>query len=99
MMKGFRPILVALAIGLTVPACLVSATGRVRGGALVVYEEPPAPRVETYQPRAGAVWVKGRWDWRGGRWMWVDGHWENERVGYYWEEGQWVRRGNSWHWV
>ncbi len=82
-------------------ACVVRAQGRVRTGAVVVYEEPPPPQaeVEYTQGRAGYVWVRGRYDWQGGRWVWMPGHWERERSGYQWSDGRWERRDNSWHWV
>src|SRR5688572_9578249 len=98
-MKGTRGIVLALVIGMTGSACVIRASGRVRGGALVVYDEPPAAQEERYEARAGYVYVRGRWNWQGNQWVWAPGHWERERVGYMWEEGQWVRRGNSWHWV
>jgi len=89
-----------LALGMS-SACVVAAHGRVRTGAVVVYEEPPAPReeVEYSQGRAGHVWVRGRYDWQGGQWVWMPGHWERERAGYGWQDGRWERREGSWHWV
>ena len=62
-MKGTRGILLALAVVTAVPACMVSGSARVRGGAVVVYEEPPEPRVEVEltNTRPGFVWVRGRW--------------------------------------
>ena len=82
-------------------ACVVTAHGRVRTGAVVVYEEPPAPRdeIEYSQTRSGYVWVRGRYDWQGGQWVWMPGHYERERAGYMWNDGRWERRDNSWHWV
>ncbi len=82
-------------------ACVVTARGRVSGGAVVVYEEPPPPRaeVEVQQSRSGYVWVRGRHDWRNGQWVWVPGHWERARAGYHWNDGRWERRDGSWHWV
>lgn len=88
----------ALALGAT-SACVVRAHGRVRTGAVVVYEEPPPPQEEPVEARAGFVWVRGRYDWQNGRWMWVPGHWERERAGYGWQDGRWERRDGSWHWV
>lgn len=103
-MKRTGRITSALALALIMigtSACVVTAKGRVRTGAVVVYEEPPAPReeIEYSQQRAGYIWVRGRYDWRGGQWVWVPGHWERERAGYMWNEGRWERRDNSWHWV
>jgi hypothetical protein len=92
----------ALALGATVPACYVQTTGQARirtTGAVVVYDEPPAPRYEPVRYRAGHVYIKGHWEWRGDRWDWVPGYYERERGGYVWVDGYWERRGNSWHWV
>ncbi len=82
-------------------ACVVTARGRVHTGAVVVYEEPPAPQeeIEFTQGRAGYVWIRGRHDWQGGRWAWMPGHWERERSGHQWNDGRWERRDGSWHWV
>jgi hypothetical protein len=102
-MKGSRrlvsTLVFALAVGVTVPSCVVRGSARVSGGALVVYDAPPEPQYEEVTVRPGYVFIHGRWNWQGGRWVWMAGHWERERSGYQWERGQWVRRGNSWHWV
>lgn len=94
---------VVLALGLALSAatgCTVRGSGYVGVQTTpVVYQEPPAPQVETVSARPGFVWVRGRWDWQNGQWAWVGGHWERERVGYAWTEGRWERRGNSWHWI
>src|SRR5260221_202451 len=72
-----------LAIGaaIAVPACVVGGGG---GGGVeataFVYQEPPAPRVETVTMRPGFVCIKGRWNWQNGNWAWVDGHYERERA-------------------
>lgn len=89
----------ALLLGTTLPACLVTARGRIATGAVVAYDQPPAPRVESPQPMAGHVWVKGNWNWQNGQWVWIDGHWERERAGYAWQDGRWEPRNGSWHWV
>jgi hypothetical protein len=60
---------------------------------------PPPPRVENQQPRAGFVWISGRWDWRGGQWTWIDGHWERERANQVWVSGRWENQGGRWVWV
>ncbi|MDQ3299819.1 MAG: hypothetical protein M3619_24840 [Myxococcota bacterium] len=101
-MTSTRSVLFALAIALGGSACMAHGSGSMHAtssGSYVVYQEPPAPRVETVTVRPGHVWVRGRWDWRGNQWTWVDGHWERERSGYAWSEGRWERRGSSWHWV
>ena len=60
---------------------------------------PPPIRVETQQPRAGFVWITGRWDWRGGRWEWIGGHWERQRANMMWVDGRWELQGNRYIWV
>ncbi len=98
-----RKILFALGllIAASAPACVARGSGSMAVSAtpVVVYEEPPQPRVEAVVARPGFVYVKGRWDRRGGQWVWVDGHYERERSGYAWSEGRWERRGNQWHWI
>lgn len=90
-----------LAIALGNAGCVVRGHGSVgiRPAAVVVYDAPPPPRVETVVMRPGFIWVRGRWVWNNGQWMWNDGHWERERAGYAWTEGQWEQRGNQWVWV
>ena len=89
----------AFALAATVPACVVSAQGRVRTrGTVVITEAPPAPQEETYGTKSGYFWVRGRWDWQG-RWVWMPGHWERERSGYAYNEGRWEQRNNQWVWV
>ena len=91
---GLAALLVA-----TVPACVVSAQGRVRThGRVEVTEAPPPPQEERIEVRSGYVFVRGHWDWQG-RWVWVPGHWERERSGYAWSDGRWEQRGNQWVWV
>ncbi len=64
-----------------------------------VDEEPPAPRVVTYENRAGFVWIEGRWVRNGGRWDWRDGYYERERSGHVFVQGHWERNGNHHRWV
>ena len=99
-MNRSRSLLFVLAVGIGVGACHVQGRATMSGGgSAVVYQEPPAPQIETVSARPGFVWVRGRWDWRGGQWQWIGGHWERERAGYAWAEGRWERRGNGWYWV
>ncbi|HET9625337.1 MAG TPA: IPT/TIG domain-containing protein [Kofleriaceae bacterium] len=56
------------------------------------HEAPPPPREEKFQPRAGFVFVRGRWDWRDGKWGWTAGRWERERPGKQWREPRWENR-------
>jgi hypothetical protein len=61
---------------------------------------PPPPRTESYgAPRAGFIWLSGRWDWRNGNWAWVDGHWERERANQAGTAGRWELQGNRWIWI
>lgn len=89
----------ALALGSTLPACVITARGRLQGGAVVAYDAPPERRVENPQPMAGHVWIAGNWTWQNNRWVWVDGHYERQRAGYQWQDGRWEPRNGSWHWV
>ena len=91
----------ALAVATTASGCLVTASGhaRFRSGAVVVYDEPPAPRYEQVSTRSGYVFIRGHWEWQNGQWQWVNGYWEAQRTGYVWADGYWERRGNSWHWI
>jgi hypothetical protein len=94
---GSFVLVVSLAAG--AGGCVVRGSGYVSGPTVEIYEEPPPPRVVTVTPRAGYVWIDGRWDWRGGRYVWLDGRWERERVGYYYTQGRWDRRGRNHVWV
>lgn len=60
---------------------------------------PPPIRVENQAPRAGFVWITGRWDWQHGQWTWVDGHWERQRANQVWIAGRWELQGNRWIWI
>ena len=61
---------------------------------------PPPVRVESYgAPRAGFVWIAGRWNWLNGRWEWVAGHWERERANMSWVPGRWELQGNYYVWI
>jgi WXXGXW repeat (2 copies) len=82
--------------------CTVHAQTRARGTvytepAVVVVEEPPPPRVVHVQPRAGYVYIQGRWDRRGNNWHWQDGHWERQRANAYYRPGRWQRHRNRGH--
>jgi hypothetical protein len=62
-------------------------------------QPPPPQREERHAPRAGFVWVAGRWDWRDGKWDWVAGHWERERAGKRWNDGRWDKQGDRWTYI
>lgn len=62
-------------------------------------EAPPADRVETVTPKAGFVWIAGRWEWRGGKWQWLNGHFERERAGKRYVPGRWDHRGDEWEYT
>jgi hypothetical protein len=96
-----RHLFIALGLAIaSLPACMVRGSGSVGvSGPAVVYQEPPAPQVETVSTRPGFLWVHGHWNWQNNQWQWVGGHWERERQGYAWNEGRWERRGSSWHWI
>jgi hypothetical protein len=59
-------------------------------------EAPPPPKAEAQQPKAGFVWINGRWDWKNGKWEWMNGHWERERAGKHWQEARWENQGGHW---
>ena len=67
-----------------------------RADAVEPTEAPPAPKDEAQQPRAGFVWIKGRWDWKAGKWDWMPGHWERARAGKQWREARWEQQGGHW---
>ncbi|MEZ4399667.1 MAG: hypothetical protein R3B06_06595 [Kofleriaceae bacterium] len=90
----------SLALGTTLPACLVTAQGRMATGSMVAYDQPPPPRAENPQGgMAGHIWISGNWSWQNNQWVWIDGHWERERAGYAWSDGRWEPRNGTWHWV
>ena len=74
----FSTLGLALLIGSVAPGCVVRARGTMTaGGTGVVYQEPPAPRMDMpSSQRPGFIWVSGRWTWSGNQWAWMDGHWE-----------------------
>jgi hypothetical protein len=66
------------------------------------YEDGPPPvRIVNAAPRAGYVWVQGRYnfDYASNQWLWYPGHYERSRAGYVWIDGRWDNRGGSWIWV
>lgn len=89
-------------------ACTVHAQGRVRSHgavvveddpAVVVVEDPPPPRYVRVEPRAGYIFIQGRWVRHGNQWRWNDGHWERERANRRWTNGRWELRANAWVWL
>jgi hypothetical protein len=70
-------------------------------GAVVVRSEPPPPRRVYVEPRAGYVWIDGRWVWDdySAEWVWYDGYWVPEQRGYYYVAGRWDYRGDRYVWV
>lgn len=85
--------------------CIVETSG---SAGLYADTAPPAPQYQQVAPRAGYVWVRGRyvrrgnrWVWRRGRYVrarqnqqWQDGRWENRNGRYRWRQGRWVRGTN-----
>ncbi len=88
-----------LAIGTAAAGCTFAAQGQFRSPGVVAYQAPPPDRAETYDARAGHLWIKGRWDWQNGGWQWVPGHWERERAGYGYQNGTWQQANGQWHWT
>jgi hypothetical protein len=63
-------------------------------------KDPPAPKYEPRpSPKAGQVWVSGRWEWKGGKWEWSAGRWQAEQTGKKWVDGKWEKQGGKWVWV
>ena len=66
------------------------------------YEDgPPPARIVNVAPRAGYVWVQGRYnfDYSYNQWVWLPGHYERARAGYAWTDGRWDNRGGNWIWI
>lgn len=100
--NAFASFLLVGALGVGAAGCVVRGSGYVSTPAVAtveVYEDPPPPRYVQVTPRAGYVWIDGRWDYRGGRYVWLDGRWERERSGYAYTQGYWQRRGRGHVWV
>ena len=75
-----KKLLFGLAIAMSVSGCVASGTATMGVETTgVVYQDPPPPRTETFESRAGFVFVKGRWTWSNGQWVWTAGHWERDR--------------------
>ena len=94
----------ALSLLILAPGCVVrgQGTARVTAPAPVVTVDvrpPPPRRVQRPAPRAGQVWVAGRWERRGNRWAWQQGYWVTARTGYVWQPGSWVEANGRWRWV
>ena len=69
---------------------------------VVVYRQPPAPKVEVQPARPGPeyAWQSGHWIWEEGRFIWKDGQWtKRPRTGALWANGHWVQKGLAWAWV
>jgi hypothetical protein len=95
-------------IRFTILALLVGAVSMVSGcvahghagGVAVVDVAPPAPTLGYYyEPRAGHVWVEGRWVWDGYQWQWRPGYWVAARPGFVYVQGYWDYRGTQYIWV
>ena len=87
-------ILLGSLLGVGGPGCIVRWSGYA-----VVDVAPPPARVVVVAPRAGYVWIDGRWVLNGAQWVWYDGTYEAERPGHLWVQGRWVVRGGRYHWV
>ena len=99
-----RALLAAMALSLTVSACVVGPPGAYYEGGYVSIAPPP-PRVEYYgvAPGPGYLWLGGYWRWTGRRYAWVGGHWGRYRPGYNWVPDRWARGPHGWrhergHW-
>lgn len=57
--------------------------------------DPPARRVERFEPREGQVFVPGNWAYRHGKYEWVPGRYVAERHGYRYQSDRWVQHDNN----
>lgn len=101
-MRWLRRILTAAAFSAALASVpvLSGCTGSTYGTArLVVATPPPPPRAVYVQPRAGYVWVPGRWMRYDNQWVWREGYWMRARPGYVYVPGRWERRGDQYYWI
>ena len=96
-MKATPFLLAALLAASALPATAqVSVNINVPG---LVQMAPPPPRFERMPgPRAGQVWVPGRWQWNGRDYVWASGRWQRARPDYAYAPGQWVQADGGWRW-
>ncbi len=88
---------IALAASALPAAAQVSININVPG---IVQVAPPAPRYEAMPgPRAGYVWVPGRWHWNDRAYVWRAGHWVTARPDYTYAPGRWIQAEGGWRWV
>jgi hypothetical protein len=57
--------------------------------------DPPARRVEHFDPRPGYVVVPGAWSYTNNKYVWVPGHYVAERQGYRYQPDRWVMHDNK----
>lgn len=89
----------AFALALTLLTAGAATAAQARD--IIVYEAPPAPRVEVI-PRLHEreMWDPGHWAQRHHRWVWIPGR--VVVVAYperHWEPGHWEQRPRGWLWV
>ena len=84
---------------LTFAGVLSGCVVRTRGSFVVDSQPPPEQAEVQPAPRAGYVWVKGRWEYQNNRWVWQQGTWEQERQGYAWIDGRWEKQGDRYMWI
>jgi hypothetical protein len=97
-MKKAIPFVLATALAATAlsAGAQVSVNINVPG---LVQMAPPQPRYEPMpDPRAGQVWVPGRWQWNGRDYVWRGGYWQVARPDYLYAPGQWVQVDGGWRW-
>ena len=88
---------VALAASALPAAAQVSVNIHVPG---LIQVAPPAPRYEPMPgPRAGQVWVPGRWQWNERAYVWRTGFWQAARPDYAYAPGRWVQADGGWRWM
>lgn len=63
--------------------------------------QPPPPQIEVVgeAPKAGYIWIPGRWEWNED-WTWMSGQWTAKPdSATEWSPGHWARRDQGWIWI
>ena len=94
--RSMSVLVLALACGAALTACVVVPAEPYRGGVVSVAPPPPQAEVVGVAPVPGYVWIGGYWNWVGSRHVWIGGRWEAPRHGHYWVPHAWHREGPGW---
>src|SRR5690348_13281205 len=90
-----------LSAAVAVPLCSMSGCVHHRYSGEIVYEEPPAERVEIrgVAPSRDHIWIKGHYIRRGREWVWEPGRWELHHGRGEYVAGHWEREGRGWVYI